>query len=101
MVTPRTQGQACQWFPGLRVARAAASPYRTVAKAEIDKWMTGECSDWGRWGKTDQMGAVNFITEQFHALRRIAIEDDRGTDPGFRTRENDGLRGNSRTHRCE
>ena len=42
---------------------------RTVTKAEIDKWMTGECSNWGRWGKTDQIGAVNLITD---AKRRQA-----------------------------
>jgi hypothetical protein len=34
-----------------------------VTKGEIVKWMTGECSNWGRWGKTDQVGAVNFITD--------------------------------------
>jgi kynurenine formamidase len=27
----------------------------------VDKWMT-ELSNWGRWGKEDQMGAVNLIT---------------------------------------
>src|SRR3954454_9393558 len=41
----------------------AEPPSRTASKAEIDKWMTGECSNWGRWGKTDQMGAVNLITD--------------------------------------
>ena len=47
----------------------AETSSRTVTKAEIDKWMTGECSNWGRWGKTDQMGAVNLITD---AKRREA-----------------------------
>lgn len=36
---------------------------RTVSKAESDEWMTGECSNCGRWGKTDQIGAVNLITD--------------------------------------
>lgn len=47
----------------------AEPPSRIVTKADIDKWMTGECSNWGRWGKTDQMGAVNMITD---AKRRQA-----------------------------
>ena len=41
---------------------AATSP-PSVTKAEIDKWMTGECSNWGRWGKTDQIGGINLITD--------------------------------------
>jgi kynurenine formamidase len=32
-----------------------------LTKADIDKWMT-ELSNWGRWGKTDELGAVNLIT---------------------------------------
>lgn len=41
----------------------AETSSHSVTKGEIDKWMTGECSNWGRWGKTDQMGAVNLITD--------------------------------------
>ena len=47
----------------------AETSSRTITKAEIDKWMTGECSNWGRWGKTDQIGTVNLITD---AKRREA-----------------------------
>ena len=32
-----------------------------LTKADIDKWMT-ELSNWGRWGKTDELGAINLIT---------------------------------------
>ena len=32
-----------------------------VDKATVDRWMT-ELSNWGRWGKDDQMGALNLIT---------------------------------------
>ena len=38
----------------------AADPHLTT-KADIERWMT-ELSNWGRWGKTDQLGAVNLIT---------------------------------------
>src|SRR3954471_218812 len=34
---------------------------RSVNAAQVDKWMT-ELSNWERWGKQDQMGAVNLIT---------------------------------------
>jgi kynurenine formamidase len=34
---------------------------KTVTKADFDRWKT-ELSNWGRWGKDDQIGAVNLIT---------------------------------------
>jgi kynurenine formamidase len=34
-----------------------------VTKAQVDRWMT-EVSNWGRWGKDDQLGAVNLITQE-------------------------------------
>jgi kynurenine formamidase len=36
---------------------------RKVTKADVDRWMT-ELSNWGRWGKDDQLGAVNLITAE-------------------------------------
>lgn len=32
-----------------------------MTKADIDRWMT-ELSNWGRWGKDDQLGTLNLIT---------------------------------------
>ena len=34
---------------------------RNLTKDDIDRWMT-ELSNWGRWGKDDQAGTVNLIT---------------------------------------
>jgi kynurenine formamidase len=34
-----------------------------LTKADIDKWMES-LSNWGRWGKDDELGALNLITEQ-------------------------------------
>lgn len=34
---------------------------QTITKAEYDRWKT-DLSNWGRWGKDDQIGAVNLIT---------------------------------------
>jgi kynurenine formamidase len=33
----------------------------SVSKEQFDRWMTG-LSNWGRWGKDDQLGAANLIT---------------------------------------
>ncbi len=33
-----------------------------LTKEDIDRWMT-ELSNWGRWGKDDQLGAINLITQ--------------------------------------
>ena len=43
---------------------------RPVSKAEFDRWMT-ELSNWGRWGKEDELGALNLITP---AKRRAAAQ---------------------------
>ena len=48
-------------------ARTASD--RNLTKADIDRWMT-ELSNWGRWGKNDQMGTVNLITP---AKRKEAV----------------------------
>jgi kynurenine formamidase len=40
-----------------------SQPKPAVTKSTVDKWMT-ELSNWGRWGKQDQLGAVNLITAQ-------------------------------------
>ncbi len=52
----------------LAVAASPAAPGsaqtgapRTISKAEYERWKT-ELSNWGRWGKDDQIGAMNLIT---------------------------------------
>jgi len=40
---------------------AQAQPHDPVTREIFDRWMT-ELSNWNRWGKDDQMGAVNLIT---------------------------------------
>jgi kynurenine formamidase len=46
-------------FVNSRTVRAQSR--NTVTKETVDQWMT-ELSNWGRWGKDDEMGAVNLIT---------------------------------------
>ena len=47
---------------------ALAQPVERVDKTTVDALMK-ELSNWGRWGKDDQMGTVNLITP---AKRKIA-----------------------------
>ena len=56
-------------FAGSTAEEQAAAPQLPPVKSEqMDRWMK-ELSNWGRWGKTDQMGTVNLITP---AKRRSA-----------------------------
>jgi kynurenine formamidase len=41
--------------------RSHAQSRHQLTKADIERWMT-ELSNWGRWGKEDQLGAINLIT---------------------------------------
>jgi kynurenine formamidase len=48
----------------ITIAVAQTQPTPTtprVTKADIERWKT-ELSNWGRWGKDDQLGALNLIT---------------------------------------
>ena len=48
-------------FSALSICAVCSAAGPTVTKADVEKWMT-ELSNWGRWGKDDQMGTVNLIT---------------------------------------
>jgi Putative cyclase len=53
----------CVVVSAMAVAALAqqSSSHTPVNKAQVDRWMTG-LSNWGRWGKDDQLGALNLIT---------------------------------------
>src|SRR5437870_4210484 len=42
-------------------ALAQQSSHTPINKAQVDRWMM-DLSNWGRWGKDDQLGALNFVT---------------------------------------
>jgi len=46
-----------------RQTPAAETPRPEVTKAQVQRWMT-ELSNWGRWGKDDQLGTLNLITPE-------------------------------------
>ena len=64
----------------------SAQPSRHLNKADIDRLMT-ELSNWGRWGKTDQMGTANLITPATRQAAARLVTDgvsvslSRNTDP--------------------
>jgi kynurenine formamidase len=63
---------ACLWVVSSRIATVAAQEAgsnHNATRADFEKYMT-ELSNWGRWGKDDEMGAVNLITP---AKRRQAL----------------------------
>ena len=43
-------------YPVLALAVCLSGQTR-LTRSEIDRWMT-ELSNWGRWGKDDQLGAI-------------------------------------------
>lgn len=48
--------------PSDTASRPSGTPeYRKVTQAEVDQ-MAKEISNWGRWGKDDQMGTLNLVT---------------------------------------
>ncbi len=48
-------------FFGSTAASQQATPHPLVTKAEYERWQV-ELSNWGRWGKDDEMGTLNFVT---------------------------------------
>jgi len=45
-------------------------PAEPISKETLNEWMT-EISNWGRWGKDDQLGTLNLVTPQ---IRKQAAE---------------------------
>jgi hypothetical protein len=66
------------WGFAIRAQQAGASGqgHPEITRAQTERWMT-ELSNWGRWGKDDQLGTLNLITQgkrqQALALARRGI----------------------------
>ncbi len=57
-----TRRQAMAFLGAAAIARAATvGPDHKMSKADVDHLMT-ELSNWGRWGKDDELGTLNLIT---------------------------------------
>lgn len=71
VASPVYEAQSRQAQPEPQNNPAQPSPYPppVVSAEQFDRWMR-ELSNWGRWGKDDQVGAANLITA---AKRRQAL----------------------------
>lgn len=45
-----------------------------VSEADVNRWMT-ELSNWGRWGKNDQIGTVHLITPEKRKQAASLVKD--------------------------
>jgi kynurenine formamidase len=52
----------------------ASTPIRTVAEAEYERWKK-VLSNWGRWGREDQIGALNLITPSKRRQAAALVRD--------------------------
>ena len=66
---------ACVWAASAQDARTTGTR-APATKAQAEAWMTTD-SNWGKWGKDDQLGSLNYITpakrQQAAALVRTGI----------------------------
>src|SRR5437879_13646453 len=59
---------------GIADRPATGQDSHSVTAAEVERWMT-ELSNWGRWGKQDQIGAVNLITPAKRKQAAALVKD--------------------------
>ena len=67
-------GSVLSWFavaPALAQQKNMAQQRKTVTHAQFDQ-IFKQVSNWGRWGKSDQLGTLNLITP---AVRRQAAQE--------------------------
>jgi kynurenine formamidase len=60
-------------LPGRVSSQSPAAP-RLVTAAEYERWQT-ELSNWGRWGKDDELGALNLITPAKRKAAAALVRD--------------------------
>jgi len=59
---------------GRALAPQAQSPGHTVTAAEYERWKK-DLSNWGRWGKDDEIGALNLITPAKRKQAAALVKD--------------------------
>src|SRR5215470_6768690 len=85
-------------FAGGSPAGQSKAPAHTVTEARYERWKTA-LSNWGRWGKADQLGALNLITPAKRkqaaalvkegiiiSLAHRAVKEDVDSSPAFQHR---------------
>ena len=52
----------------------AAPPPETVTRAQFEVWFK-DISNWGRWGKDDELGTLNLITSEKRKAAAALVRD--------------------------
>ena len=60
--------------PGGPFAVADAAPPETVTRAQFEAWFK-EISNWGPWGKDDELGTLNLITPEKRTAAAALVRD--------------------------
>jgi kynurenine formamidase len=58
----------------LRAAADEPAPRSAVTKADVEQWMKS-LSNWGRWGKNDELGTLNLITPEKRRQAAALVRD--------------------------
>src|SRR4026207_218549 len=69
MGPPLTGAGLADPFPG-----ADAAPLEMVTRAQFEAWFK-EISNWGRWGKDDELGTLNLITAEKRKTAASLVRD--------------------------
>jgi len=60
------------------VGNAASQSTRPlVSQAQFDAWLT-DLSNWGRWGKDDELGTLNLVTPEKRKAALALVKEGRG-----------------------
>src|SRR5438132_14005617 len=59
---------------GAGAGRQGTVAHPLVTKAEYDRWQK-ELSNWGRWGKDDEMGTLNLVTPAKRKQAAALVKD--------------------------
>jgi len=74
LVTVALPAACCLCWSWASPASAQTASNHNATRADFDRLMT-ELSNWGRWGKNDQMGAVNLITPATRKRALASVKD--------------------------
>src|ERR1700745_4039986 len=56
------------------IAQQQAKPHHTVTKEQYEAW-TKDHTNWGRWGKDDEIGTLNLITPAKRKAAAALVKD--------------------------
>jgi hypothetical protein len=70
----------------LVLASSLIAQTRPATTADFDRWMK-ELSNWGRWGKADELGTLNLVTPATRLAAAKLVREGAAISPRRRQRE--------------